>query len=54
MSFMLGMSIMDDVIKNIQTSLVEKWLRNGCNGQVVIKKISRACCRLYKYLLQLN
>ena len=50
MSFTLGMSIIDDVIQNFQTSLVEKWLRNS---QVVIK-ISSACCRLYKYLLQLN
>ena len=50
MSFMLGMSIMDDVIKNIRTSLVEKWLRNGCNGQVVIKKYrlcAAGCINIY-------
>lgn len=40
MSFSLGMSIIDDVIQNIRTSLAEKWLRNSQTVRLLLKKKS--------------
>lgn len=51
MSFSLGMSIIDDVIQNIRTSLAEKWLRNSQTVRLLLKKIDRAraagCINIY-------
>lgn len=49
---MLGMSIIDDVIQNIRTSLAEKWLRNSQTVRLLLKKkIDRAraagCINIY-------